>query len=86
MKTAETIRLYTLDEAEKIIDYRRRKEARKRRKELKQKLAFKCFALLVIIINIIALSVVDFDNGGCLIGIIIGLISLVIPFNMELTW
>lgn len=86
MRNTNTINLYTLDEAEKIIDYRRRKEARKRRKELKQKLAFKCFALLLIIINIIALFVVDFDNGGCLIGIIIGLIGLVIPFDMELTW
>ena len=86
MRNTNTINLYTLDEAEKIIDYRRRKEARKRRKELKQKLAFKCFALLLIIINIIALSVVDFDNGGCLVSGALGLLGLVMPFNMEISF
>lgn len=85
MRNTNTINLYTLDEAEKIIDYRRRKEARKRKKELKQKLGFKLMSILLIIISIIALSVVDFNNGGCLVGIIVGLIGLIVPFNMELT-
>ena len=86
MGNTNTINLYTLDEAEKIIDYRRRKEARKRRKELKQKLAFKGLSVVLIIISIIVGFVVEFDNGGCVVVVLIGLVGLAIPFNMEITW
>lgn len=86
MKNTNTINLYTLDEAEKIIDYRRRKEARKRRKELKQKLAFKGLSVVLIIISIIVGFVVEFDNGGCLVSGALGFIGLVMPFNMEISF
>ena len=84
MRNTNTINLYTLDEAEKIIDYRRRKEARKRRKELKQKLAFNGLSVVLIIISIAVGFVVEFDNGGCLASGVIGLLGLLIPFNMEI--
>ena len=86
MNTAETIQLYTLDEAEKIISYRRRKATRKKRQTLKQKLIFKGFSLALVVLGITTASVVNFDNGGCLVAALIGLMGLVVPFDMEITW
>ena len=86
MKNTNTINLYTLDEAEKIIDYRRRKANRKRKKELKQKMIFKGLALALLIISIIVAFIAEFDNGGCLVSGAIGLLGLVVPFNMEISF
>ena len=82
----ETINLYTLEEAEKIINYRRRKATRKKIKQLKQKLIFKGFSLACIILAIAIASMVNFDNGGCVVVALIGLVGLVVPFNATLTW
>ena len=82
----ETINLYTLEEAEKKINYRRRKASRKKRKALKQKLIFKGFSLACIILAITVALIVKADNGGCVAVALIGLIGLVIPFDMEITW
>lgn len=85
MKT-ETINLYTLEEDEKIISYRRRKATRKKIKQLKQKLIFKGSSLTLIVLSLAIASIVKFDNGGCIVAALIGLIGLVIPFNATLTW
>ena len=82
----ETIKLYTLDEAEKIIDYRRRKATRKKRKELKQKIALKGLSFALVVLGIVLANVIKFDNGGCVVAALIGLMGLVVPFNMEITW
>lgn len=84
--TAETIQLYTLDEAEKIISYRRKKATRKKIKQLKQKLIFKGLSLALIILSLTVASIANFDNGGCLVAALIGLMRLVVPFDMEITW
>lgn len=83
---AETINLYTLEEAEKIINYRKRKTTRKRIKQLKQKLIFKGLSLALIVLSLTIASIVKFDNGGCVVAALIGLLGLVIPFNATLTW
>ena len=49
-----------------------------------QKLAFKILCLLCIIGGIAVVSMVDFDNGGCIVVALIGLMGLVVPFNMEI--
>lgn len=85
MKT-ETINLYTLEEAEKIISYRRRKVTRKRIKQLKQKLILKGLSLALVVLGIILANVIKFDNGGCVVAALIGLMGLAVPFNMEITW
>lgn len=85
MKT-ETINLYTLEEAEKIINYRRRKVTRKKIKQLKQKLILKGLSLALIVLGIILANVIKFDNGGCIVAALIGLMGLVVPFDMEITW
>ena len=85
MKT-ETINLYTLEEAEKIISYRRRKATRKKIKQLKQKLIFKGLSLVLIVLSLAIASMVNFDNGGCVVAALIGLVGLVVPFNVTLTW
>lgn len=81
----ETINLYTLEEAEKIINYRRRKATRKKRKALKQKLIFKGFSLACIILAIAVALIVKIDNGGCVPVALIGLIGLAIPYNATIT-
>lgn len=83
---AETINLYTLDEAEKIISYRRRKATRKKIKQLKQKLILKGLSLVLVVLGIILVSVVKFDNGGCVVAALIGLVGLVVPYNATITW
>ena len=85
MKT-ETINLYTLEEAEKIINYRRRKATRKKRKALKQKLIFKGFSLACIILAIAVALIVKADNGGCIAVALIGLLGLIVPYNVTITW
>lgn len=82
----ETINLYTLEEAEKIINYRRRKATRKKIKQLKQKFILKGLSLALVVLGLIIASVVKFDNGGCLVAALIGLMGLVIPFDMEIAW
>lgn len=82
----ETINLYTLEEAEKIINYRRRKATRKKIKQLKQKLILKGLSLALIVLGIILANVIKFDNGGCIVAALIGLMGLTVPFNMEITW
>ena len=84
--TAECIQLYTLEEAEKVINYRRRKASRKKIKALKQKLIFKGFSLACIILAITAALIVKFDNGGCIAVALIGLLGLIVPYNTTLTW
>lgn len=84
--TAECIQLYTLEEAEKVISYRNKRAIRRKYQALKQKLIFKSISLGCIILSLIALIAVDFDNGGALLGILIGLMGLVIPFNAEIRW
>lgn len=84
MKT-ETINLYTLEEAGKIINYRRRKATKKKIKQLRQKLIFKGMSLALVVLGLIVASVVKFDNGGCIVVALIGLMGLVVPFNMEIT-
>lgn len=59
--------------------------SKRKARELKQKLAFKILCLLCIIGGITAASMVNFDNGGCLVVALIGLMGLVIPFDMEIT-
>ena len=83
---AETINLYTLEEAEKIISYRRRKATRKKRKELKQKIALKGLSLALVVLGIVLANVIKFDNGGCVVAALIGLMGLIVPFDMEITW
>lgn len=85
MKT-ETINLYTLEEAEKIINYRRRKATRKKRKALKQKLIFKGFSLACIILAIAVALIVKADNGGCIAVALISLLGLIVPYNATITW
>lgn len=85
-RTAECIQLYTLEEAEKVINYRKRKATRKKRKALKQKFIFKGFSLACIILAIAVALIVKADNGGCVVAALIGLLGLVVPFNMEITW
>lgn len=82
----ETINLYTLEEAEKIINYRRRKATRKKRKALKQKFIFKGFSLACIILSIAIALIVKTDNGGCIAVSLIGLLGLIVPYNTTLTW
>lgn len=82
----ETINLYTLEEAEKIINYRRRKASRKKLKALKQKLIFKGFSLACIILSLTVALIVKADNGGCIVAALIGLMGLVVPYNATLTW
>lgn len=84
--TAECIQLYTLEEAEKIINYRRRKATRKKIKTLKQKLIFKGFSLACFILAITVALIVKADNGGCIVVALIGLLGLVIPYNATITW
>ena len=60
-------------------------KSRRKTRELKQKLAFKILCLLCIIGGIAVASMVDFDNGGCITVALIGLMGLVVPFNMEIT-
>lgn len=68
-------------------DRRKRKERlAKKRKELKQKLILKGLSLALVVLGLIIASVVKFDNGGCIVAALIGLMGLVIPFNMEITW
>lgn len=84
--TAECIQLYTLEEAEKVISYRNKRAIRRKYQVLKQKLVFKSISLGCIILSLIALIAVDFDNGGALLGVLIGLMGLLIPFNAEIRW
>ena len=84
--TAECIQLYTLEEAEKVISYRNKRAIRRKYQALKQKLIFKSISLGCIILSLIALIAVDFDNGGDLLGILIGFMGLVIPFNADIRW
>ena len=64
---------------------KRKNRSRRKARELKQKLAFKILCLLCIIGGIAVASMVDFDNGGCITVALIGLMGLVVPFNMEIT-
>ena len=82
----DTINLYTLEEAEKIINYRRRKATRKKIKTLKQKLIFKGFSLACFILAITVALIVKADNGGCIAVALIGLLGLIVPYNETLTW
>lgn len=82
----ETIQVYTLEEAEKIINYRKRKAMRKKRKALKQKLIFKGFSLACIILAIAVALIVKADNGGCVAVALIGLLGLIVPYNATITW
>lgn len=84
--TTECIQLYTLEEAEKVISYRSKRAIRKKYQALKQKLIFKSISLGCIILSLTALITIDFDNGGALLGILIGLIGLLVPLNTEITW
>lgn len=84
--TAECIQLYTLEEAEKVINYRRRKATRKKIKTLKQKLIFKGFSLVCIILAITIALIVKADNGGCIAVALIGLLGLIVPYNATITW
>lgn len=72
--------------AEKIINYRRRKVTRKKIKQLKQKLILKGLSLALIVLGIILANVIKFDNGGCIVAALIGLMGLVIPYNATITW
>ncbi len=68
-------------------DRRKRKERlAKKRHVLKQKLIFKGLSLVCVILGILVASVVKFDNGGCVVTALIGLMGLLVPFNMEITW
>lgn len=68
-------------------DRRKRKERlAKKRKELKHKLILKGLSLALVVLGLTIPSVVKFDNGGCIVGVLIGLMGLVVPFDMEITW
>ena len=68
-------------------DRRKRKERlAKKRQALKQKLILKGLSLALVVLGLIIASVVKFDNGGCLVAALIGLMGLAVPFNMEITW
>lgn len=82
----ETIYLYTLEEAEKIIIMKRKKKLRRKARQLKQKLIFKGISILCIVTGIAVASIVDFDNGGCLAVCAIGLFGLLVPYNAEITF
>ena len=84
--TTECIQLYTLEEAEKVISYRSKRAIRKKHQALKQKLIFKSISLGCTMLSLTALITIDFDNGGALLGIWIGLIGLLVPLNTEITW
>lgn len=84
--TAECIQLYTLEEAEKVINYKRRKAARKKIKQLKQKIIFKGFSLACIILAITVALIVKDDNGGCIAVALISLLGLIVPYNATITW
>lgn len=84
--TTECIQLYTLEEAEKVISYRSKRAIRKKYQALKQKLIFKSISFGCTILSLTALITIDFDNGGALLGILIGLIGLLVPLNTEITW
>lgn len=69
------------------VDRRKRKERlAKKRQALKQKLILNGLSLVLIVLGVILANVIKFDNGGCVVAALIGLMGLVIPFNMEITW
>lgn len=84
-KTSECIKLYTLEEAEKIISYRNKNIIRKKYHAIKQKILFKGISFVCFVFNLVALFTVEFDNGGALVGILIGLLGLLISSNVEIT-
>lgn len=86
MRTTETIQLYTLEEAEKVISYRRKRAHRRKMRELKQKLVFKGVSLACVIAGIAVASIVEFDNGGAVVVALMGLVGLFVPFNAVITW
>ena len=68
-------------------DRRKRKERlAKKRQALKQKLILKGLSLALIVLGIILANVIKFDNGGCIVAALIGLMGLVIPYNATITW
>ena len=68
-------------------DRRKRKERlAKKRQTLKQKLIFKGMSLALVVLSLAVASMINFDNGGCIVAAVIGLFGLVVPFNMEITW
>ena len=86
MENNKTINLYTLEEAEKIIEYRRRKAHRRRVKEIKQKMALKALCFSCVVGGLIVSALVDFDNGGAVVTSLVGLVGLFVPVNAKITW
>ena len=50
----------------------------------KEKIKMKLLGIILIIISILGINFIKFDNGGCILGILIGLFLLIIPYDMEI--
>ena len=50
----------------------------------KEKITMKFLGIILIIGSIVGINLVKFDNGGLIFTALIGLIALIIPYDMEI--
>ena len=86
MRQAETIQLYTLEDAEKIIDMKRRKAHRQKVKQLRYKLLIKSLGLILAVCGALAVCLFPQDGSASAACILLGLFVLFVPVNVEFTW
>ena len=91
--TAETINYYDEFTVQEMITdvvkhdrMKRKNKAKRKAQERKQKLCFRLLALALIIGGLAILFISPIDGSAAVACIGIGIMSLLVTFNMEITW